>query len=193
MSSESPVKNITNYVQSQLNRAMQKQVSDLQRLGTAISTNLMVQAMRNVVGTSMSYALDSSKDIRVRMVVLDSLISWLYSFYAARSDPIVRKLVFDWALLVGRHWYSGGLMLLNERTAMGSELSPFYPSLEALTKLCTKFCEKQLIPYGRLVVSVAFDEKMYTSEFTAMIQSMAMAQTQTQNPVPPSDNPTVHP
>ncbi len=174
MSTEGRAQNIGNAIQSQLNDALKKQLSGLERLGVTITNNMMVQAMRNVTGMAMAYVLDHSRDIRVRMEVLDGLVCWLYSFYGAKSDPIIRKLNFEWALLVGRHWYSEGLPLLNERIAMGAEMNPYYPSLEVLTKICTKFCEKQLIPYGRLVVSVAFDEKMYTSEFTAMIQSMVM-------------------
>jgi hypothetical protein len=174
MSSQGPAQNIKNAIQSQLDAAARKQLSDLAKLGQTIATNQIVQAMRNVVGMAMSYVFDTSRDIRVRMEVLDSLIGWLYSFYAAKSDPVARQLNFEWSLLIGRHWYAEGLVLLNNRIAMGSGMNPFYPSLQVLTKICTKFCEKQLIPYGRLVVSVAFDEKMYTSEFTAMIQSMVM-------------------
>ena len=172
--SDSPVSTVKSQIVSLFENAAKRQLTTLERLGLTVQSNQLAQVMRDVTGVGMNYVLDTSKDIRARLEVLDSIISWEYSFFAAKSNDTTRGMLHEWHLLVGRHWYGGALMLLNDRIAMGPAVNPWYPSLQVVKKIVTKFAEKQIIPYGRLVVAVAFDERLYTAEFVALIQSMMM-------------------
>jgi hypothetical protein len=168
----SAVTTVKEKLQGLFTDAAKQQLQSLGKLGLTISTNQIAQAVRDVTGTAMNFVLDTNRDVRDRVEVLDSLIGWLYTFYGAKSDPIVRQLLMNWSLLVHRHWYGGAKMLLDDRIAVAGSMDPTLPSVNAVTKMVTRFAEKQILPWGRLMVFIAFDERLYTAEFVTMVQSM---------------------
>jgi hypothetical protein len=158
--------------------ALKTQLSDFQKLGLTIGRNQVAQAVRDVVGMGINFVLDTTRDIRVRVEVLDSMIGWLYTFYGAKMDGIARDMLREWHYIVHHHWYSSALLELNDRIASGSSEYFSLPLTESeIREIATTYAEKHILPLGRDMVAIAFDEKLYTAEFVALIQSMIMAGT----------------
>lgn len=164
----------TNDIRSRFDKALKTQLSDLQKLGLNISTSVMVAEMRKIVGDTLSFVTDTTNRLPYRVKVLDELIGWLYSYFDGKSDEAARNMLACWAKLVHKYFY-GKYMMLYERSEKPTHLhGGFAPDRRTIDKIGRRLAEWYLFECGRLVVSVAFDQRMYVSEFTALIQQMTV-------------------
>ncbi len=163
-------------VRGRFDMALKKQLSELQRLGLNISKSMIVQEIRRVVGDTLSFVTDTDNRVEFRVKVMDELVGWLYTFFDGKTNEAARMMLACWAKLVHKFWYGMYMMQLEARESEGYFVESNMPDVETTKKLGRRFAELYVFPCGRVVVSVAFDSRMYESEFTALVQQMAILQ-----------------
>lgn len=186
MSATTAASRFKDQVKGVFDQQLTGQMNDLKQLGLALSTNQAISMIRKVVADTMNFVLNSSIPIEYRVEVLDTLISWLYTFYEARDDANTIVMLHLWHLLVGRYWYSAWGPILEKRMLKGDVDYPSMPSLDLVRRMATNAAGKQIIPFGRTVCTVAFDQKLNISQFTALIQQMMAPTAPPTPPAPPA-------
>lgn len=146
--------------------------------------------MRKVVGDTFSYVFDTSYKVQHRVRVMDELIGWLYTYFDAKDNENARLMLAWWGHLMGRFWYGSTLMLLETRE--GARYGEYSPGdVKTMRTISRRFAELYVFPCGRVITSVAFDQRMYVSEFTALVQSMAAPSASPTPPAPPVEKDNV--
>lgn len=155
--------------------AKKAQDQQLSKLAIELGRSIEVGNVKKVVSQCAAFYLDNTHRIENRVLVFDMMIvGELVILLEGKDDPEARATLFYWGLLMHKYWYGKAakqLELARERGDSGDGLGL---TLGREEDMAERFAHKYVFPYGRLIHTAAFGERMNTSQFTVLLQKVGI-------------------